>query len=96
MEEFYNNNIKPLNDALGVMLGIIPVTYKGGEYEPQVTVIQDDMVIHCNHVNSEIEEVSLERWDLDSHRWVADEGTLRPVCQVCGAQQIGGKWYESN
>ena len=46
-------------------------------YEPQVTVKQDDFVVHCNHVKSEIEPVFFNAGhDNEYHRMLA-------ICQVC-------------
>lgn len=63
---------------------VIPVISQGGSYvyEPQVSVKQDDYIVYCNHVNSEIEDVLV----------LPDDGALVTVCQVCDKQLIGGEW----
>lgn len=47
------------------------------KYEPQVTVKQDDHVVHCNHVKSEIEPVFFNAGHDDEYQ------RMLAICQVC-------------
>lgn len=68
----------------------IEVKRRGYSYpeDVQVTVRQDDIIVHCNHVKSEIEPVFFNSGhDDEYHRMLA-------VCQVCGyaVDESGGSY----
>jgi hypothetical protein len=76
------NSLRKLTDAPKHWSGTkIEVTKRGSFYpdDVQVSVYQDEMLVHCNHANQEIEPVSFNT-GLD------DEYTVQAsVCQKCGA-----------
>jgi len=88
MKNYFNNNIKPLNDDLGRKLGIKKITVKQLGGAEDISIEVDGW---CNHAGAELQDVITERYDTDSGRFIPDDSEEVLVCK-CGSQYIDGDW----
>lgn len=59
-----------------------------------VQIIEDSIVVGCNHDGAETDEVSSVRFDPDSQELVNDSSFEALVCDKCNAWYDGGEWNE--
>ena len=92
MVEYFNQNIKPYNDALGRMLGVfsIPVDRRSSFDFITVTSVEDGLIVDCNHAGATMQNVDALEFDSDSGRFTPTGTEQVLVCDKCNKQSIPG------
>lgn len=91
MLDYFTKQIKPLNDELGRQLGQnkINVRYVSYAWPITVQVVENDIVVHCNHAGNYIDTID--------YYFEPDNTYERPawVCDKCNAWSADGRdWNE--
>ena len=89
MQNYFDNNIKPLVDTLERLKGTTHLTITQVNGETQISVWVDDF---CNHAGAEYMDVMTACFDKDSHEWTDNDTERTLVCENCDAQLIGDEW----
>jgi len=89
MQNYFDNNIKPLVDTLDKLTGTTHLTIRQVEDEAQISVWVND---ECNHAAADYQDVLVANFDTDSHQWINDDSERTLVCDTCDKQLIFGEW----
>jgi len=89
MQNYFDNNIKPLVDTLDKLTGTTHLTIRQVEDETQISVWVND---ECNHAAADYQDILIANFDTDSHQWINDDSERTLVCDTCDKQLIFGEW----
>jgi len=89
MQNYFDNNIKPLVDTLDKLTGTTHLTIRQVEDETQISVWVND---ECNHAAADYQDVLIANFDTDSHEWIKNDSERTLVCDTCDKQLIFGEW----
>ena len=89
MQNYFDNNIKPLVDTLERLKGTTHLTIRQVGGETQISVWVND---ECNHAAADYQDVLVANFDTDSHEWIYDDSVRTLVCENCDKQLIFGEW----
>jgi len=93
MQEYFNQNIKPLADELECLMEVKHLSIKQEGDETTLSVWVDDF---CNHAGAVDTEVSVAEWDADTHEYASTGTDTQVVCYQCDLAYFetdqGGEW----
>ena len=92
MQNYFDNNIKPLVDTLERLQGTTHLTIRQVEDEDGETQISVWVNDECNHAAADYQDVLVANFDTDSHEWIKNDSERTLVCDTCDKQLIFGEW----